>query len=101
MICMPGRGGFMAAKEVLATIRQDLEARVGQKIKLRANRGRKKIIEKVGILEKTYPNIFIIRLEEQKSPERRISFSYTDVLTDTVELMVEGEEGDIKIGAKP
>ncbi|MGB9660428.1 MAG: Veg family protein [Moorellaceae bacterium] len=90
----------MAAKEVLATIRQDLEARVGQKIKLRANRGRKKIMEKVGILEKTYPHIFVIRLEEQKSPERRISFSYTDVLTDTVELMIEGEEGDIKIGAK-
>ncbi|HBT47434.1 MAG TPA: Veg protein [Peptococcaceae bacterium] len=90
----------MAGKEVLATIRRDLEARVGQKIKLRANRGRKKIIEKVGILEKTYPNIFIIRLEEQKVPERRVSFSYADVLTDTVELMVEGEEGDIKIGAR-
>nr|WP_231967862.1 Veg family protein [Thermanaeromonas toyohensis] len=91
---------WLAGKEVLALIRQDLEARVGQKIKLRANRGRKKIIEKVGILEKTYPNIFVIRLEEQRSPERRISFSYADVLTDTVELMVEGEEGDIRIGAK-
>ncbi|CEP67814.1 Protein of unknown function DUF1021 [Moorella glycerini] len=90
----------MAGKEVLATIREDLESRVGQKVRLRANRGRKKILERTGILEKTYPNIFVIRLEEQKSPERRISFSYTDVLTNTVELMVEGESGIKKLGAK-
>ncbi|MDN5326938.1 MAG: hypothetical protein PWP41_1634 [Moorella sp. (in: firmicutes)] len=91
----------MNGKEVLATIREDLEARVGQKVKLRANRGRKKILERTGVLEKTYPNIFVIRLEEQKSPERRISFSYTDVLTNTVELMVEGDYGDKKLGVKP
>lgn len=90
----------MAGKEVLATIREDLEARVGQKVRLRANRGRKKILERTGILEKTYPNIFVIRLEESKSPERRISFSYADVLTNTVELMVEGETGVKKLGAK-
>jgi len=91
----------LAGKEVLATIREDLEARVGQKIKLRANRGRKKILERTGILEKTYPNIFVILLEETKSPERRISFSYTDVLTNTVELMVEGESGSKRLGATP
>lgn len=90
----------MTGKEVLATIREDLESRVGQKVKLRANRGRKKILERSGILEKTYPNIFVIRLEEQKSPERRISFSYTDVLTNTVELMVEGDSGVKKLGSK-
>ncbi|MDN5346508.1 MAG: hypothetical protein PWP65_72 [Clostridia bacterium] len=90
----------MAGKEVLATIRKDLEARVGQKVKLRANRGRKKVLERIGVLERTYPNIFVIRLEEQKAPERRISFSYTDVLTETVELTVEGSDGDIKIGSK-
>lgn len=87
----------MAGKEVLATIREDIESRVGQKVKLRANRGRKKILERTGILEKTYPNIFIIRLEE-KVPERRISFSYTDVLTNTVELEVEGDCGTRKLG---
>ncbi|MDK2820655.1 MAG: hypothetical protein PWP31_620 [Clostridia bacterium] len=88
----------MAGKKVLATIREDLESRVGQKVRLRANRGRKKILERIGILEKTYPNIFVIRLEEQKNLERRISFSYTDVLTNTVELMVEGDSGYKKLG---
>jgi uncharacterized protein Veg len=90
----------LAGKEVLATIREDLEARVGQKVRLRANRGRKKILEKTGILEKTYPNIFVIRLEESKSPERRISFSYTDVLTNTVELTIEGENGIKRLGTR-
>lgn len=91
----------MAGKEVLATIREDLETRVGQKVKLKANRGRKKILEQSGILEKTYPNIFIIRLQEKKSMERRVSFSYTDVLTNTVELTVEGDCGKRrKLGAQ-
>lgn len=76
----------MAAKRALAEIREDLEACVGQKIRLRANRGRRQIVERVGILEKTYPNIFVIRLDEQSESVRRVSFSYTDVLTSTVEL---------------
>ena len=90
----------MAGKEVLANIREDLESRVGQKVKLRANRGRKRILERKGILEKTYPNIFTIRLEEQRNTQRRMSFSYTDVLTNTVELTIEGDCGTKKLGSK-
>ncbi|MHB1420684.1 MAG: Veg family protein [Bacillota bacterium] len=87
----------MAAKRVLSEIKQDLEAHVGQKIRLKANRGRKKVIERVGVLEQTYPHIFVIKLDEKRSPDRRVSFSYTDVLTETVELTLCYEEGDIKI----
>ncbi|MBO8169915.1 MAG: Veg family protein [Thermoanaerobacteraceae bacterium] len=86
----------MAANKVLAEIKQDLEGYVGNKIRLKANRGRKKVMERVGILEKTYPNIFVIRLNEKKSI-RRISFSYTDVLTETVELTVYNDDGEVKI----
>ncbi len=86
----------MAAKKVLAEIKQDLEGYVGNKIRLKANRGRKKVMEKVGVLEQTYPNIFVIRLNETKSI-RRISFSYTDVLTETVELHVMNDEQEVRI----
>lgn len=86
----------MSGKNVLANIKRDLEPFVGKKIKLRANRGRKKIIEKTGILESTYPNIFVVRLDE-KQVERRISFSYADILTDAVQLTVfRGDEDDSK-----
>ncbi|MGI6588078.1 MAG: Veg family protein [Peptococcia bacterium] len=88
----------MLAKKVFADIKRDLEPFVGNKIKLKANRGRKKIIEKVGVLESTYPNIFVIRLDE-KQIERRVSFTYADILTDTVQLTVFDGDENIRITA--
>lgn len=85
------------AKKVLADIKQDLDEYVGKRIRLKANRGRRKVIERVGILEQTYPNIFVIKLDEKKSLDRRVSFSYSDVLTETVELSLCREDGDKKI----
>ena len=89
----------MLEKKVFADIKRDLEPFVGNKIKLRANRGRKKIIEKVGVLESTYPNIFVIRLDE-KQVQRRVTFSYADILTDSVQLTVYDGDEDIRISAR-
>jgi uncharacterized protein Veg len=75
----------MVAKDVLCEIRKKLEPHVGEKIKLRANRGRRKTYEKEGILESTYPSIFVVRIDEP-TYFQRLSFSYADVLTETVEL---------------
>ncbi|MBZ4687828.1 MAG: hypothetical protein PWQ96_1493 [Clostridia bacterium] len=90
----------MAAKKVLNDIKQDLESYVGKKIRLKANRGRKKVVENVGVLEKTYPNIFVVKLDDQVSSVRRVSFSYSDVLTETVELSLCNDDGEKKIACK-
>jgi uncharacterized protein Veg len=79
----------MAAKNTLVQIRKELESHVGEKIKLLANRGRRKTFEKVGVLESTYPSIFVIRVDEENYYQR-LSFSYADVLTSTVELSLCG-----------
>lgn len=79
------------AKDVLVEIRKKLESHLGKKIKLRANRGRRKTYEKEGVLESLYPSIFIVRVDENNYFQR-LSFSYADVLTETVELSFgEGE----------
>jgi len=80
---------MMVAKNTLLQIRKELESHVGEKIKLRANRGRRKSYEKVGVLENTYPSIFVVRVEEEHYYQR-FSFSYADVLTETVELSLWG-----------
>ncbi|ACB83647.1 Veg family protein [Natranaerobius thermophilus] len=69
----------------IGEIKDSLEQCVGKKIKLKANGGRKKVIEKEGILENTYPSLFIIRVDES-SFSQRFTFNYADVLTKTVEL---------------
>lgn len=83
----------MAARSVLNEIRQELASFVGTNVKLRANGGRKKIIERQGILENLYPNLFVVKIKENSS-ERRISYTYTDILTSNVVLTVnaDGEE---------
>lgn len=70
----------------LADIKKGLEPLVGSKIKLRANKGRKKIVEREGVLEGIYPNLFVIKLDE--SPSRRITFNYSDLLTRTIQLQI-------------
>ena len=61
---------------------------------MKANRGRKKVVERTGVLESTYPNLFVVRINE-KSVERRISFSYADILTETVVLTVNKDGQDM------
>ena len=81
----------MVAKDVLFEIKKKLELHLGERIRLKANRGRRKTFEKEGVLESVYPSIFIIRVDENNYFQR-LSFSYADVLTETVELSFgEGE----------
>ena len=90
----------MTAKDVLGEIRKKLESHLGEKIKLKANRGRRKTYEKVGVLENTYPSIFIVRVDEENY-NQRLSFTYVDVLTETVELsFYRGEETYLLTGTK-
>ena len=88
----------MNSPRAIAEIKKDLEGFVGSKIRLKANRGRNRIVENEGVLESIYPNIFVIKINEKK--ERRVSYSYADVLTETVELFIHApEDTEIKITA--
>jgi len=75
----------MATENTLLKIKKSIEPYVGKRVRIKANRGRKKIFEQEGILEKVYPSIFVVRVEESESV-RRISYSYSDILTETVQL---------------
>lgn len=79
---------------ILDEIKRDLESFLGYEVSVKANNGRKKIERKVGILEKTYPRVFVVKVEEEDSP-RRLSYSYADILTETVEIKVKGQENRI------
>jgi uncharacterized protein Veg len=72
--------------EVVGRIRTDLEGLMGTRMRLKANMGRSKILEREGILEQTHPSLFVVRVEEKRDRTARVSYSYVDVLTGTVEL---------------
>ncbi len=73
-------------QEIVGRIRSDLEALMGKRMRLRANMGRSKIIEREGVLEQTHPSLFVVKVDEKRDRTARVSYSYVDVLTGTVEL---------------
>jgi len=87
----------MIEKGDLFKIKKDIESWVGQKVQLKANKGRKKAFIKEGVLEKSYPSIFIVRFENDYDTTRRVSYSYTDVLTKAVELVVYKDNKRIEV----
>ncbi|HHY12299.1 MAG TPA: hypothetical protein GX529_06685 [Firmicutes bacterium] len=74
----------MKQKVSIDSIRMKLDSHLGERIKVRANEGRKRISIKEGVLENTYPSIFVIRLDDES--RRAVTWSYIDVLTDSVEI---------------
>ncbi|MEC0373120.1 biofilm formation stimulator Veg [Paenibacillus chibensis] len=76
------------AKNALLEIKRNLEAHVGQKISLRANGGRRKTVERTGVLEETYPSVFIVKLDQEQQTFKRVSYSYADILTESVEVTI-------------
>lgn len=80
----------MIFKKDYTDIKSDIGENIGRKIKIKYFVGKNKSFEKEATIEKTYPNIFIVKYNEN---EQNVSFSYTDVLTKTIELKIfNGEE---------
>lgn len=75
----------MIDKNDIDTIKTDIQEKIGQKIIVRGTLGRNKYYEKEAVIENTYPNLFIVKYKEN---ERNVTYSYTDVLTKTVEVQV-------------
>lgn len=78
----------------LDKIRTSVENYVGRKVRLRANKGRKKIVERDGIIESVYPNVFIVKINGGYNNVRRVSYSYSDILTETVQITLMDMEAE-------
>ena len=72
--------------EIIDKIKKDLADLVGKEMKLKANKGRKVIIERIGKIQEIYPNLFVMLVKEDGQRYSRVSYSYVDLLTKTVEL---------------
>ena len=74
----------MATVQTLDNIRLSLKKHLGKRIILKANKGRKQVMTRRGILENVYPSVFIVKLEASGSGYQRVSYSYSDLLTENV-----------------
>ncbi len=70
----------------LDSIREIVSLHKGAKVFYRAANGRRKMEERRGVIQDTYPSLFTVFIESQQAT---VSFSYTDLLTKEVELQLE------------
>ena len=70
----------------LDEIRDALTDLEGKRLKVKANMGRSRIVERMGTLVHAHPSLFVVEVEERRGRTARQSYQYVDVLTGTVEL---------------
>jgi uncharacterized protein Veg len=69
----------------ITNLKTDILGKIGQKIIVRGSQKRNKTFEKEATIDKVYSNIFTVKYDEGA---RTATYSYTDILTRTVEVQV-------------
>ena len=68
-------------------IRQEVQRNIGKEVILKADMGRKRIKTRTGVIVDAFPSVFTVRVNNDFDVERTVSYSYSDILTSTVELL--------------
>ncbi|MCD6420635.1 MAG: Veg family protein [Synergistetes bacterium] len=77
------------AVDSLAKIKRTLENYIGEDVRIRDLKGRRKKEENRGTIHKLYTHFFIVQLNQKN---RRVSYRYTDLFTGEIELYLCSEE---------
>ena len=77
--------------KIVDNIHDTLDEFIGQRLSVRANMGRSKIVESEGVLVQVHPQLFIMEVDRKRGRTARQSYQFADVLTGTVELSQNGE----------
>ena len=67
-------------------IHEKLTDMVGDRVKVKANMGRTRVVERMGTIKSVHPAVFIVEVDERRGRKSRQSCQYIDVLTGQVEL---------------
>ena len=67
-------------------IHERLAEMVGDRVRVKANMGRTRVIERMGVIKNVHPAVFIVEVDERRGRKSRQSYQYVDILTGTVEL---------------
>lgn len=81
-------GVILQENNLIQAIRSEVEQNIGRTVVVRADKGRKRIVTKEGVIENAFDDVFTVRISNSFDMERTVSYTYTDVLTSTVKLTV-------------
>ena len=70
----------------LSDVRKAVFRHRGSKVVVRANKGRHKYDVNEGIIKEVYPYIFMLEITDKDDENKMISYSYSDLLTNDVQM---------------
>lgn len=82
-------GDKLMERRTVQDIRSEVEANVGKEVIVKADKGRKRIVTKSGVIIDAFPSVFTVKINNEFNDERTISYSYSDILTSTVKLKLD------------
>lgn len=86
----------LSSKKSTSGLQASLAQFVGSEVTVKANHGRKRYVEHSGVLDGTYSKLFVVRVADQ-NVERKLSFSYVDLLTENVILLLHRDGKEYKL----
>ncbi|MDR0462225.1 MAG: Veg family protein [Christensenellaceae bacterium] len=62
------------------SVRSKVKELIGKNINMQVCRGRKQVKRYKGVVERTFPSVFVVRLTEGDTPVLSLSYSYNDIV---------------------
>ena len=78
----------------LKTIKSRLDSHLGENLTIVAQAGRKKVVRRRGTLSETFHSVFVVDLDQNENSFERVSYSYVDLLTKSIDIKFDGEESE-------
>ncbi len=75
-------------QNVIGKVRASINEQCGNRVVIQLDRGRNKIDIQEGVIQKAYPSVFTVLVDDEKDeiPPQLMSFSYTDVITKEIRM---------------
>lgn len=72
----------------ISKVRASVHQQCGSRVKIQLDRGRNKVDIQEGIIQKAYPSVFTVLVDDQReeNPPQLLSFSYTDIITKDIRM---------------
>lgn len=75
----------------LKTIKSRLDSHLGENLTIVAQAGRKKVVRRRGTLSETFHSVFVVDLDQNENSFERVSYSYADLLTKSIDIHFDSE----------
>lgn len=75
-------------QEELSRVRASVSQQCGNRVMIQLDRGRNKVDIQKGTLQKAYPSVFTVLVDDEReeNPPKVLSFSYTDIITKDIRM---------------